>query len=81
MATERRPVISGVALRRARLRKGWTQRQLAEECRRLGTPVSDGNIARAERGTRGGIGVRKLPALAEALGVDVDDLLPEDLAA
>ena len=79
MPTEKQSAISGKALRRARLRNGWTQRQLAEECLRHGTPVSHGNIARAELGQPGGLGPRKLPVIAKALGVDIDELLPEDL--
>jgi transcriptional regulator with XRE-family HTH domain len=79
--TKRRPwvpLINGEALRLALARKGWTQRDLVEECARLGTKVDRGNVGRAVNGKRGSIGVRKLPTVTRALGLDdVADLLTD----
>lgn len=63
------PLIDPNALNLALARLGWTQRDLADECARLGTKVDRGNIGRAARGQKGGIGVRKLPVVARALGI------------
>lgn len=71
------PLIDGDALRAALARKGWTQRDLVDACAKLGTTIDSGNIARAVNGRRGSIGVRKLPVVAKALGLKVDDLLAE----
>ena len=69
------PVIDGDALRLARQRKGWTQRDLADEVQRRGVKLDRGNIGRAERGKRGAIGPRKFPVLADALDIDIAEIL------
>jgi transcriptional regulator with XRE-family HTH domain len=69
------PVIDGDALKLARQRKGWTQRDLAEAVQRQGIRLDRGNIGRAERGKRGAIGPRKFPVLADALGIDIAEIL------
>ena len=77
------PVLDPDALKLARQRKGWTQRDLAEECERLGTKIDRGNIGRAENGKQGAIGPRKFPVLAAALGIDISEILtarPESAA-
>jgi transcriptional regulator with XRE-family HTH domain len=71
------PVINGPALRLARARKGWSLTRLVAECAQLGTVVDRGNLSRAEHGKPGSLGVEKVPAVAEALGVDVADLLTD----
>lgn len=58
----------------ARLRKGWTQRQLAAFVTAAGTAVNDSTISRIEKGLmRPRPGLRR--ALADALGLDAA-LLP-----
>ena len=79
MPTQKRKTIDGAALRRARLRSGMTQRELARRCLELGVKVDNSNINRAE-GRGWGIGVRKLPTLAKALETTVDELLAKDAA-
>jgi len=71
----RGPLIDPAALRLALARKGWTQRDLVDECAKLGTKIDRGNVGRTVNGKKGAIGVRKLPVVAAALGVDVADLL------
>lgn len=71
-------MINGPALRLARSRKGLTQRGLAAACAQLGITVDPANLNRAEHGQPGAIGVKKLPAVAQALGIDdVGDLLTD----
>jgi transcriptional regulator with XRE-family HTH domain len=59
--------------RAARLRRGWTLRDLAGHCAEKGVPVDHGQLARIERGES--IPRPRLRAvLAELLGIDaVDD--------
>jgi transcriptional regulator with XRE-family HTH domain len=71
--SEKREILDGQAIRRARLRLGLTQRELAERC-----GVDPSNINKAEH-RNAGIGARKLPALAEALKITVDELLTVSL--
>lgn len=74
--------MSGIAIRRARLAKGMTLRDVAAECRNRGCLVDASNLARAENNIRGKIGARKIPVLMEVLGLSIEDLIPgEDEAA
>ena len=78
----KRKIIDGDALRRARLRSGMTQRELSRRCSELSNDtikVDNSNINKAERSSEG-IGARKLPTLALALEVEVDELLARDVA-
>lgn len=69
-----RVLIDAGKLKRARLRKGWTLRDLAGRCEELGATVDFGSIGRWERGDNGpNPGV--VPVLAAALDLDVDDFL------
>jgi transcriptional regulator with XRE-family HTH domain len=61
-------------LRRARLRKGWTLRDVESRCAELGTPVDNGNVSKYERGEVQPV-PRTLLVIAQALDVDVDSLL------
>lgn len=61
-------------LRRARLRKGWTTRDISGRCAELGTPVPYGTYAYYERGAALPP-PRRLLVIAQALEVEVDDLL------
>jgi transcriptional regulator with XRE-family HTH domain len=63
------PVIDGRALRRARVANALTQRELIERCAQLGTNIDRGNLHRAERGQPGSIGIKKLPAVVQVLGI------------
>ena len=64
----------GERIRAARLRKGWTQLQLALEA-----SVSPSTVARWERG--GLPPVRELIRLAGVLGVPAEDLVEDQLPA
>lgn len=72
--------VDGTAVRRSRLRLGLTMRELSARCNELGVQVDYSNINRVEL-YGWGIGARKLPVLAKALGVEVDDLLLPALQA
>lgn len=69
-----RVLIDAEKLKRARLRKGWTLRDLSARCKELGTPVDFGSIARWERGANGP-NPDVLPVVALALDGNVDDFL------
>lgn len=69
--------IDPLALQQAMARKGYTQRRLIRECATLGTTIDPGNLYRAMTGQPGAIGIAKLPAMAEALGVDPAGLLTD----
>lgn len=70
----------GRTLLLARLAKGMTLRDVAAECARLGCPVDASHLNKAERG-QPTIGTRKLPVLAEVLGLSIEDLVPDNEAA
>lgn len=69
-------VPDGKAILHARLRRGWTLRDVAERCAGLGFTLSDSNLSKYERGV-----VKPSPktllAIARALDVTVDDLLTD----
>lgn len=73
--------MNGTALKRARFGKGMTLRDVEKECARRGVLVDAANLARAERNLPGGIGPRKIPVLAEVLGVSIEELVPGERAA
>lgn len=60
-------------MERARLRKGWTLRQLADRCAAAGQSADHSNLSRIERGD-----VAPRPALravlAQVLDMAIDDL-------
>jgi transcriptional regulator with XRE-family HTH domain len=60
-------------LRAARLRKGWSLRDVSTRCEQLGRKVDHSNVARYERGE-----LRPHPwtlqIVAQALDLDVDEL-------
>jgi transcriptional regulator with XRE-family HTH domain len=78
--------VNGKAIRDARLRKGWTLRDVSDACeelarKELGCKVDYGNVSQYERGLIRP-NPRTLYTLAMALGVTVDDLRdPSELAA
>jgi transcriptional regulator with XRE-family HTH domain len=73
--------INGTALKDARLRMGWSLRALSDATADAGQRVDFSNISRYERGTLQPF-PRTLKAMADALGVTVDDLRAgEDAAA
>jgi transcriptional regulator with XRE-family HTH domain len=68
------PIINGDVLLRARMRKGLTLRDVAQQCRDLGQDVDFSTLARWEMG---GVQVRVprvLPVLGQVLGLSVDDM-------
>jgi len=71
--------INTALLRRARLRKGWTLRDVSARCDDLKTPVSFALIAMYERDEVSPT-PKNLRAVAIALDLTVDELLdvPED---
>lgn len=70
------PPINGAALRKARLSRGWTLRQLSLECAAKGTPVDNSNLSKAEKHGRG-LGPRSLSVILRALpGLDPAVLIP-----
>ena len=75
------PQLNGIAIRRARLSKGMTLRDVSAECDRRGCKIDASNLSRAEQGLPGGIGARKVPVLAAVLGLTMDDLIPDEDAA
>ncbi|HET6674400.1 MAG TPA: helix-turn-helix transcriptional regulator [Nitrospiraceae bacterium] len=62
----------GVRVRQLRLRKGWTQEQLAERADRHWTYI--GGIERGERN----VTLTVITDIARALGVEVRALFPKD---
>lgn len=71
----RRYVFDGEAAMMARLRKGWTQKDVMNECKRLKLPVvDDSNLAQYERGKLTPR-PQTLHSLATVLGVPVDELV------
>jgi transcriptional regulator with XRE-family HTH domain len=66
--------INGAALRRARLARNWSQREVARRTAQAGIPVDNSNLAKAEKhGTS--LGPRSLAVLLHVL----PDLKPADL--
>lgn len=57
-----------------RIRKGWTQRDVAQRCAALGRKISDSNLSKYERGECSP-SPATLAVLAEALDLEVDDLI------
>ena len=70
--------VNGIALRRARLAKGMTLRDVSAACKQLDCPIDASNLARAENNLRGSIGPRKIPVLMEVLGQSIEDLIPDE---
>jgi transcriptional regulator with XRE-family HTH domain len=81
MASSLPAPIDGRAILNARLRKGWTQRQVADRCEELGQRVDDTFISRCERGAAIRPSPRFLPVLATALDLEFDDLFMKEGAA
>jgi hypothetical protein len=58
--------IRGGVLLKARLDKGWTQRDLADRCTALGTQVDPSNISKGERSGKS-LGTRKIAVILAVL--------------
>jgi transcriptional regulator with XRE-family HTH domain len=78
MAGQTRPAVNGNAVLMARLRKGWTQYEVARKCAELGHPYDDTQISKIERGLIAYPRAAAMRVLAEALDLDVADLLARD---
>ncbi len=70
--------VVGPQVRKLRLRKGWTQDRLAAKLQLLGWDLSRESVTRLENQARR-VPDLELFALAKALGVRADDLLPRSL--
>jgi transcriptional regulator with XRE-family HTH domain len=65
----------------ARVRRGWTQRDVSRRCSELGREVSDSNLSKYERGEFCP-SPPTLAVIAKALEIPVDDLItPRDQSA
>ena len=64
----------GRALRKARIRKNWSQLTLAHKLGYTG-PDAGAFISRLERGHQKGMQTRSMLPMAKVLGVTLDDLL------
>ena len=69
-------ITQGKRLKQLRSDRGFSALELSERMAKLGVPVSKAAISNWERGVNG-IVLSKLPTLAEALEVSVDELLSE----
>lgn len=58
----------------ARVRRGWTQRDVSRRCGELGHNVSDSNLSKYERGEFCP-SPPTLATIAKALELEVDDLI------
>lgn len=56
--------------REQRLRRGWTQRELAERCRAEGASADDSNLSKVERGLLNP-GTRLRPVLCRLLDLPI----------
>ncbi|WP_081903294.1 helix-turn-helix domain-containing protein [Microbispora rosea] len=63
--------------KRERLRQGLTLNELADRCEEAGERIDDTLLCRYEKGLFGP-SPRRLPVLARALNISVDDLLTEN---
>jgi transcriptional regulator with XRE-family HTH domain len=67
-----------VELKRARLAKGMSLRQVQEATGALGCKVDASNLAKAEDGVPGKIGPEKVPVLLKVLGLSIEELIPDE---
>jgi transcriptional regulator with XRE-family HTH domain len=72
--TETRVTINGHAIRLWRMRRGMSQRALSDKTDQLGDRADASNINKAENHGYG-IGPAKLLVIAQALDVEIDELL------
>lgn len=68
-----RPPINGEAIQAARMRKGMTQEDVQRECVARGG--FGGNVSRMESGETKWPHPRTIAALADVLGLEIEDLL------
>lgn len=65
--------ILGQNIRKYRLQKGWSQKQLSDAVN-----IDRAEISRIENGERGAMSCTMLRRFAKALGVSMDELMGED---
>ena len=65
--------ILGQNIRKYRIQKGWSQKQLSDAVN-----IDRAEISRIENGERGAISCTMLRRFAKALGVSMDELMGED---
>jgi len=65
--------ILGQNIRKYRLEKGWSQKQLSDA-----VDIDRADISKYENGTKGEMGFKTLKKFAKALGVSMDALMEEE---
>jgi transcriptional regulator with XRE-family HTH domain len=78
--TSARP-IKGEMLREARLRKFMSQADVLRGCAERGLALDQTNLSKIERGRIRWPALRVIPVLADVLGIDVEDLFQDEVAA
>ena len=71
------PPVSKDFIRERRLRMCLTQAELARECSERGYEMDQAYVSRLEGGQIRWPALKRLPILADALGVEVDDLFAD----
>ena len=75
------PPVNGGFLREARIRKLMSLADVQRECAERGLDLGADNLSKIERGVVKWPAMRKLPVLAEVLGIDVEDMFAPGVAA
>lgn len=78
--TSARP-IRGQMLREARLRKFMSQADVLRGCAERGLALDQTHLSKIERGLIKWPALRTIPVLADVLGIDVEELFEEEVAA
>jgi transcriptional regulator with XRE-family HTH domain len=73
--------VNGRAIYRARLDKGWTLQEVADECAKRGCPVNAHTLSRLEKGKTAQPRPRMIRVLLDILGLTIKDLIPDEKAA
>ena len=78
--TSARP-IKGEILREARIAKFMSQADVTRECAKHGLILGPTNLSKIERGLIKWPAMRSIPILAEVLGLNVEELFDDEVAA
>jgi transcriptional regulator with XRE-family HTH domain len=78
--TSARP-IKGHLLREARIAKFMSQADVTRKCAERGLVLDHTNLSKIERGLIRWPALRAIPVLAEVLGLDVEELFDDEVAA
>ena len=74
------PPVNGELLREARIRKLMSLADVQRECAERGLDLGADNLSKIERGVVRWPAMRKLPVLAEVLGLKVEDMFEQAAA-